>query len=669
MRVGASVAAEELDAEVGVLIEGDTVRAAVGFGQDKAPADLLASVRPGTGMVDLPGIGVCHTMTAAWSSGLTGRLVVARVGVPFDSQDRDLLLGMAGGFAMAVDAIRALEQGRTQLRTLEVLLAIQRSISRHAPLPVILKAVTDGASSVLGGCPVSLILDDALDPAHPVHVGASIASSAATFVAPVHVEGRPAGFLTATTVDGAPLTEEHRALLSTFAEHASLALTDARTIEAMQEAFHDPLTGLPNRPLFLDTLTEAVNTHPEGSVAVLFVDLDRFKAVNDTLGHAAGDELLLEVADRLRDATNAESSVARFGGDEFALLVTHCADCTSANDVAENVIAALATPFVVRGKKVVVGATVGIARSGGGRSATELLADADLAMYRGKAAGGGRSATFDPQMRLELAARLDLEAELSGALARGEFAVVFQPIVDLVTGRPVAVETLLRWRHPARGLVPPVDVIPVAESNGLIVPIGRWVLKEAIAWAATWRRSVPELRISVNVSVHQLRERGFAADVARMLDDAGVPAQAVILEVTESALIVDHDETIGALADLAALGVAIALDDFGTGYSSLSYLQRFPVHLLKIDRSFVSGTEGEQSAKLVRTIVDLGRAYDLAVVAEGIEDESQMRALVAMGCTLGQGYYLGRPADPQTILESLERLASLVPAEGPPPER
>ena len=661
MRTGAAATAEELDAEIGVVIEGDRVRAAFGFGQAAIPAEVLAGIPLGTGVTDIQGLGVCHTLAASWSWGPTGRLVVVRIGAPFGSHDRDLLLGMAGGFGMAVESIRALERGRTQLRTLEVLLAIQQSISRHSPLPTILQAVTDGASSVLGGCPVSLLLDNASDPEHPLHVGAPIAAGAEVFAAPVHVEGVPAGSLNATTLAGAPVREEHRALLSTFAEHASLALTDARTVEAMYEAFHDPLTALPNRPLFLDTLTDALARHDERSVAVLFVDLDRFKAVNDTLGHAAGDDLLIIVADRLRAVTPAQASAARFGGDEFALFVADQGDTGIAVEIADKVLAALAEPFVVCGKTVVVGATVGIAYGGEGRSATELLADADLAMYRGKAAGGGRSAVFYPRMREELTSRLDVEADLSRAIARKELAVVFQPVVDLSTGLPVAVETLLRWHHPTRGVVSPLELVPIAEANGLIVPIGRWVLAQAIEWIARWRNRIPGLRVAVNVSVRQLREREFASEVRRALIAAGIPSHALVLEVTESALILDHDETIGTLWELAELGVAVALDDFGTGYSSLSYLQRFPVHMLKIDRSFVSGAEGLKSTRLVRTIIDLGRAYELDVVAEGIEDEIQRQALLAMGCKLGQGYYFGRPAEPDAILEMLERLSTGFP--------
>jgi EAL domain-containing protein (putative c-di-GMP-specific phosphodiesterase class I) len=257
-------------------------------------------------------------------------------------------------------------------------------------------------------------------------------------------------------------------------------------------------------------------------------------------------------------------------------------------------------------------------------------------------------------MRRDLISRLDLEADLRGALDRGELAVVYQPIVDLVSGRPTAVEALLRWHSPTRGTVAPGVLVPVAEAIGLIVPIGRWVLQEACACVRGWRRSLPDLRVSVNVSVHQLREPGYAAEVARVVEQTGLPAGAVILEVTESVLITDEDQTVETLHDLAGLGFAIALDDFGTGYSSLSYLQRFPVDMLKIDRSFVSGGFGEKRDQLVRTVIELGRAYGLDVVAEGIEDEEQLRRLVQAGCRLGQGYHLGRPAAPDAAFERLE---------------
>lgn len=663
IQVAAEVLAEEFDAEVGIVVIDDSAGASVGFGSQPHLAASLVATRPGTAMADVPGVGPCHTMAAAWSADGTGRLVVARTSAPFTIPDRDLLLGMAGAFALAADANTALDRERARLKTLEVLLAIQRSISHRAPLKEILEAITAGASELLRGCPVALDITDGLDPEVPLRVGDQVGDGDHGFAAPVHIQGSPAGLLRAVPDDGSSLGAEDRALLSSFAEHASLALTDAATMVAMNEAFHDPLTGLPNRPLFIDRLAEALRTEEEAPLAVLFVDLDRFKAVNDTMGHAAGDELLVQVAKRIRSATRMDSSAARFGGDEFALMVRHGGEEAYAVEMAERIIAAMAEPFVVRGKNVAVGATVGIAHSGGGRAATELLADADLAMYRAKAVGGGRHATFVPRMRHELTERLDFEAALRGALHRREFFVEFQPIVDLVSGAPVAFESLLRWRSGERGLVPPAEVIPVAEATGLIVPIGRWVLEHSCERLAQWRRTLPDLRVSVNVSVHQLRHEGFVGDLQRITSRHGVPSSALIIEVTESAIIEDSDDTVATLHALAALGFAVALDDFGTGFSSLGYLQRFPVDVLKIDRSFVSGGHDEKSDQLVRTIIELGRAYGIDVIAEGIETSAQLKSLVREGCRLGQGFYLGRPEPGDAVYARLRQRTDALAGE------
>ncbi|MCB2412100.1 EAL domain-containing protein [Demequina sp. TTPB684] len=648
--------AEEFDGELGLVLSANEVISAVGFGSSDPPAELLLSIPSGVSVVEIPGIGPCHTMTATCSAFPGGRIVAGRVGAPYTSGDRDLFLGMARVFDLTTSSIRALERERARHRALEVLLALQRSISHRVPLAKILLSVTEGASSVLRGCPVALVLDDALDPGEPVHVGADLERVEDAVSIPVHVQGAIAGRLLAGASEGTRLTDEDRALLSTFAEHASLALTDARTVEAMREAFHDPLTGLPNRPLFLDRLTAALDKRDAGPLAVLFVDLDRFKAVNDTMGHAAGDELLLQVAERIRSTTRTESSAARFGGDEFALMVECHAEPGIAIHVAQRVIAALAEPFTVRGNTVLIGATVGIAFSGNGRDAAELLADADLAMYRAKRAGGGRSATFESKMRDELASQLSLASDLTGALGRKELSVHFQPIFDLDSGRPVAVEALLRWQHPTRGTVSPTEFIPVAESTGLIVPIGRWVLGQACGWASKWRSSLAALKVTVNVSVHQLREPGFATEVIDTVAGAGLPPNALIVEVTESALIADHDGTIDSLEHLERAGITIALDDFGTGYSALSYLHKLPLDVLKIDRSFVSGAQGTQGDQLVRTIIDLGQVYGLEVVAEGIEDEAQLDRLLTTGCRFGQGYFLARPAAPEGLIEKLEHL-------------
>jgi diguanylate cyclase (GGDEF)-like protein len=651
LRAAAERVAEEFDAEVGAVVLGQTVCATVGFGQREVPYAALASVVPGTGNITLEGVGTCHSLAAAWHTENEGRLLVARTELAFVIEDRNLLLGMAGALGMALDMIGVLERERGRQRVLEVLLGIQRSISHRAPLATILAAVTDGASTVLQGCPVSLILDDALDPKRPMVVGADLTRAVATVSAAVHIQGIPAGALVAATHDGAPIGPVERSLLYSFAEHASLALTDARTVEAMQEAFRDPLTGLPNRQLFLDRLSQALRQRDplRSSLSVLFIDLDRFKAVNDSLGHAAGDTLLGLVGDRISGCSRSDASAARFGGDEFALFLQNYDDQTSAGKVAERIIAALREPFSIQDKIVFIGATIGIAHTDADCpeiGADELLSNADLAMYRAKAVGGGCALAYDPQMRIALLARLDLQSQLQGALGRDELVLHYQPIVELDTGLTVGLEALLRWRHPERGMIAPLEFIPIAETTGMIVAIGRWVLVQACQQLARWRQIDPCLTMNVNVSVHQLRDRSFPTEVERALRETRLPGDALILEITESVLIEDQELIFGTLRTLKQLGVAIALDDFGTGYSSLSYLQKFPVDVLKIDRSFVSGAASQTSGdQLIRTIIELGRAYHLEVVAEGIEDESQRTRLRELGCRRGQGYHFARPTD------------------------
>jgi diguanylate cyclase (GGDEF)-like protein len=651
LRAAAERVAEEFDAEVGAVVLGQTVCATVGFGQREVPYAALASVVPGTGSITLEGVGTCQSLAAAWHTETEGRLLVARTELAFVIEDRNLLLGMAGALGMALDMIGVLERERGRQRVLEVLLGIQRSISHRAPLATILAAVTDGASTVLQGCPVSLILDDALDPKRPMVVGADLTRAVATVSAPVHIQGIPAGALVAATHDGAPIGPVERSLLYSFAEHASLALTDARTVEAMQEAFRDPLTGLPNRPLFLDRLSQALRQRDplRSSLSVLFIDLDRFKAVNDSLGHAAGDTLLGLVGDRISGCSRSDASAARFGGDEFALFLQNYDDQTSAGKVAERIIAALREPFSIQDKIVFIGATIGIAHTDADCleiGADELLSNADLAMYRAKAVGGGCALTYDPQMRIALLARLDLQSQLQGALGRDELVLHYQPIVELDTGLTVGLEALLRWRHPERGMIAPLEFIPIAETTGMIVAIGRWVLVQACQQLARWRQIDPCLTMNVNVSVHQLRDRSFPTEVERALRETRLPGNALILEITESVLIEDQELIFGTLRTLKQLGVAIALDDFGTGYSSLSYLQKFPVDVLKIDRSFISGAASQTGGdQLIRTIIELGRAYHLEVVAEGIEDESQRTRLRELGCRRGQGYHFARPTD------------------------
>jgi diguanylate cyclase (GGDEF)-like protein len=641
--VAARLAAEQLAADVGAVVVGDTFVATSGGGD---AGELL------------PPLDGRHVASSEWEGARAGRLIVARTSNPFSDDERSLLMGMASVLGLSLRGIAALEIERTRQRLLETLLDIQRAISHRAPLPEVLEAITAGASALLGGCAVSLVLHDALDPERPIVAGAD-AGSGETVAAPVHVNGAPAGELVATTPDGTPLDLAQLGMLDAFAEHASLALTDARTVEAMQEAFHDSLTGLPNRALFLDRLQHALDVaaRRETELCVLFVDLDRFKAVNDSLGHAAGDELLRAVAARLSECTRAADTAARFGGDEFAVLLEDDGNGLQPDVVADRIIASMRRPFGLEGKDVFIGATVGIAvADGDAQGPDELLRNADLAMYRAKKEGGGRAAIFESEMRTALLARIELEADLRHAVARGGLSIAYQPVVELRTGRPVAVEALARWRHPTQGPIPPLTFIPLAEEIGVIGELGRWVLAEACRQLAAWRALAPDLVLNVNLSAQQLRDDGLPADVECALRINGLPGSALTLEITESMLLSGDEDAAGRLARLKSLGLSIAVDDFGTGYSSLSYLQQFPVDALKIDKSFVDTVAASpQDSALARTIVELGRGMRLETIAEGIESVEQLDRLRQLRCELGQGYHFSRPLEDVDLTDYLER--------------
>jgi diguanylate cyclase (GGDEF)-like protein len=657
--VAARLAAEQLAANVGAVVVGDSLRAVTGLG-DGAPTAELAAIHPGTHLATLPGLGTCHVASCGWEGARAGRLIVARASQDFSAHERNLLLGMAGALGLSLRGIASLEIERTRQRLLEVLLDIQRSISHRVALPEVLEAITEGASALLGGCAVSLVLHDALDPERPIVASTTAAGQPGeTIAAPVHVNGAPAGELVATTHDGAPLDVAQLGMLDAFAEHASLALTDARTVEAMQEAFHDPLTGLPNRALFLDRLQHALDVAARRAteLCVLFVDLDRFKAVNDSLGHAAGDELLRAAAARLSECTRAADTTARFGGDEFALLLEDDGNGLQPEVVAERIIASMRRPFGLEGKELFIGATVGIAIADGeGQGPDELLRNADLAMYRAKKEGGGRAATFENAMRTALLARIELEADLRHAVAGGGLSIAYQPVVELRTGRTVAVEALARWRHPTQGPIPPLTFIPLAEEIGVIGELGRWVLAEGCRQLAEWRKLAPDLVLNVNLSAQQLRDDGLPADVECALRINGLPGSALTLEITESMLLSGDEDAAARLQRLKALGLSIAVDDFGTGYSSLSYLQQFPVDALKIDKSFVDSVAASpQDSALARTIVELGRGMRLETIAEGIESVEQLDCLKQLRCELGQGYHFSQPLAGAELTGYLER--------------
>jgi diguanylate cyclase (GGDEF)-like protein len=641
--VAARLAAEQLGADAGAVFVGERPAATAGL------ADALDAR---------------HVASCAWEGERAGRLVVARASGPFTADERNLLTGMARVLGLSLRGIAALEIERTRQRLLETLLDIQRAISHRAPLPEVLEAITEGASALLGGCAVSLVLHDALDPERPIVAGVEARSGEAV-AAPVHVNGAPAGELVATTEDGTALDVAQLGMLDAFAEHASLALTDARTVEAMREAFRDPLTGLPNRALFLDRLQHALDVAARRGteLCVLFVDLDRFKAVNDSLGHAAGDELLRAVGTRLSECTRAADTTARFGGDEFAVLLEDAGNGLQPQVVADRIIAAMARPFALEGKDVFVGATVGIAfADGDAQGPDELLRNADLAMYRAKKAGGGRATTFERAMRTALLQRIELETDLRHAVAGGGLSIAYQPVVDLRSGRAVAVEALARWRHPTRGNIPPLQFIPLAEEIGVIGELGRWVLAEACRQLAQWRRFAPDLVLNVNLSAQQLRDDGLPADVECALRINGLPGSALTLEITESMLLSGDEEAAARLSRLKALGLSIAVDDFGTGYSSLSYLRQFPVDALKIDKSFVDAVAGSpQDSALARTIVELGRGMRLETIAEGIESAEQLEQLRRLRCELGQGYHFSKPLEGGELTAYLRRQVAAEP--------
>jgi diguanylate cyclase (GGDEF)-like protein/PAS domain S-box-containing protein len=426
-------------------------------------------------------------------------------------------------------------------------------------------------------------------------------------------------------------------------------VTDRRRLEdeLRERALHDALTGLPNRVLFLDRARHALEraARRRASFCVAFLDLDDFKSVNDTFGHAAGDELLQEVAQRLVGCVRPADTVARLGGDEFAVLLED-STLADAQDVAERVLHATSMPVSLGGSEVVVHASIGITLADDpGETPDQLLAQADAAMYTAKERGKQRYDVFAPAMQAAMEARSRVRTELDRALTRGELALHYQPVVDLRTGSKTGVEALVRWQHPERGLLPPKDFIEHAEDSGHILGIGTWVLHTACRDALALP---PTTRMSVNVSARQLQHPGLVAVVQDALTSSGLPAHRLVLEITETATVSgspsEVEATIGRLTELRALGLAVALDDFGTGYSPLSYLRRYPVDVLKIDRSFVTGIVGApEDQAIVRGVVEMAHALGMRALAEGVETEAQATLLTALGCDLGQGYLWMRP--------------------------
>ena len=597
----------------------------------------------------------------------------------------------------AQENLRLLLMVQERQAGLERLSKIRMSISRRAPLPEVLDAIVEGARDLLGDEVVGLRLVDQDDPGYAYLVSSTGVSHAvvattkrsslsvgaggraivedrvvilndyqtaalamnefvgdqlqSAIAAPIHENGRAVGSITvATHIAGRVYTDTDREMLMALADQASVALNDAKAADQMRHlAYHDALTGLPNRLLFFEHLVRAVaNANRSGtSTAVLYLDLDRFKLVNDSLGHNVGDILLEAVAKRLRASLRTADLAARLGGDEFAVL----AENTSADGatlLAGRICEAFANPFSIGGHELTVSASVGVVVDDAGHTdADGLLRNADLAMYRAKVDGFGRHAMYEPDMHAVASDRAHLEGNLRRAVQLDQFEVHYQPIVWLATGKVLGVEALVRWRREDGVLVSPAEFIPVAEEMGLIVAIGRMVMYTSMRQVREWQDTQPDewsLNLSINLSARQLYEPDVVGEVVEALTATGFDPTHLTLEITETALMHDTSTVSTRLEELRTAGARIALDDFGTGYSSLSYLRNFPIDVLKVDKSFIDDiASSSERANLARGIIELGRTMHLDIVAEGIEDPLQVVELLRLHCSMGQGFHFARP--------------------------
>jgi diguanylate cyclase (GGDEF)-like protein/PAS domain S-box-containing protein len=479
---------------------------------------------------------------------------------------------------------------------------------------------------------------------------------------PIPGPRQPYGAICGQACEQREFSSDEALFLQSVAHVLGAAIERWRSEEAIRHnALHDPLTQLPNRALFLDRLAHVLaKRDPRGpQAAVMFLDIDNFKLINDSLGHDAGDRLLKAIGPRLAGALRPSDTVARFGGDEFVVLCEEAGDGRDALVVADRLQRVLGEPYLLDGEEHFLTASIGVALATGRyEGPDDLMRDADAAMYRAKDRGRGECELFDDAMRNQVIGRLRMENAMRGVIEREELRVQYQPIVSLADGSVTGVEALMRWRHDGLGPVSPIEFIPIAEDTGLIVPLGAWMLEEVCRQAVRWEEElgVAPPPISVNLSPRQVAHAELVPTVARVLEESRVPASQLALEITESVLINEAESPWNTLHALKKLGVTLMLDDFGTGYSSLSYLKRFPVDVLKIDRSFVDGlgSEAEDSA-IVKAVVGMARALELGVVAEGVETERQVECLRELGCERAQGFYFGRPAAAAQITPMLRR--------------
>jgi diguanylate cyclase (GGDEF)-like protein len=591
---------------------------------------------------------------------------------------------------------------QSRLEELSTLLDAGRAMNSVLELSEVLRRILDNALDLLGAADGSVMLaeepqqlravcvrgnEEARDSV--VAIGAGIAGRVADTREPVLVQGgrrssamsvplvhrgELLGVLNVSAGAGKAFDEYDLRALSLFGEHAASSIANARLYEAERanaialahRAYHDPLTDLGNRELFADRVTQALGAEKLRPVAVVFVDLDDFKKVNDTMGHGVGDELLRVVADRLGGGLRDGDVAARLGGDEFAVLLADVRSSEEALRAGERLLRALSGPMDLRDRTVAVRASMGVALGQPGSTTTEeLLRNADVAMYIAKGQGKGCARLFEPAMHTALLEKLELEAQLEVAVERAQLDLQYQPIVSLTTGRVSGFEALVRWNHPTRGELPPDAFIPLAEENGLVVGIDRWVLLKACCQGQAWQKAYPAeepLIVGVNLSTRQLEEENVVELVELALEVSGLPPEHLVIEITESFLIRNERLGVQRLSALRDLGVRLAIDDFGTGYSSLSYLRHLPIDVLKIDRSFIEGLgRSDEDTALVQAILRLARSLDLETIAEGVERPDQRAALADLECTLAQGWHFSRPLRSAEMEDLLRTRTSALP--------
>jgi diguanylate cyclase (GGDEF)-like protein len=706
LSLGTERAATAFEAEVAAILRDGRVLGSIGLANPALhTTELLTAAGAGAQMLDVPGVGLC--VVATYDHDGTARLLVARhADEPFTAEEHGLLRSMSRALGLTLKNFRLLDSLRERQELLTRLATIQRSISHRAELDEIFDAITAGLAELFGDEIAMIRLVDPDDPVRqvlasshglPVHVADAVRivpvaddtdenatcegrllvigdypsdeHAVPEFVewgvttmaaAPVHESGRIVGAIQVGSRDpNRRYTADELEALVAFAEHASIALTDAQALAGMRRSLHDPLTNLPNRTLFLDRLQTALtDAEVRHRLTVLFVDLDRFKAVNDNLGHSAGDEVLITVAERLTVCIRPTDLVARLGGDEFTILLENTGSEDEAVTVAERIQLALNEPIAVAGREIVIGASIGIAsHDTTGLTGSDLINAADVAMYHVKSTGRGRCERFVPALGERARRLLDIETALRSALDNDELVLHYQPLVDLRNHENIpALEALLRFRGPGLADLPVAETIAVAEDTGLIHRVGAWAIDEACRQLTAWRAlgiGADELPVvHVNLSGHQLRDPELVRTVTAALADHGLEANLLTLEITESVLIGNDTPSLDALRRLHELGLRMSLDDFGKGYSSLAYLAELDIDSLKIDQRLVQRLGHRRGDVVVQHLIAMAQQLGMRVVGEGVETDEQRCRLRDFGCDLAQGL-LFAPALPAVAVTSL----------------